>query len=373
MHRLSLSHAFGMTRDEMVAAAREREEREVSERLAREIGAREDERVRALVAAGREHLDAGRFDEARDALSSALLFVPDDAEVRALHERAEREGLLAAARGRLAEGDTVEALIAYQRALEKDPSDEAARREMETVAQQRAAARDASAAGHRRESLGLEALAAGRFAEAESIFTALVADEPGSADAQRFLDLASAAREKEVSLLVSQGNLLDERGLHSSAIAKWRAALALAPGDKDLKKKLSEAEREKSERETSGDAARAQETSVARRAPLSPAELQEIKALYEKGAAVSKAGRTAEAIEYWEIVWRRDPNYGDVKSHLTKGYVIQGMEHYTAGRLSQAIEVWKRALDVDPTDAKALQFVERAGAELAKTREFTKR
>jgi tetratricopeptide (TPR) repeat protein len=101
--------------------------------------------------------------------------------------------------------------------------------------------------------------------------------------------------------------------------------------------------------------------------------LQEIKALYEKGAAVSKAGRTAEAIEYWEIVWRRDPNYGDVKSHLTKGYVIQGMEHYTAGRLSQAIEVWKRALDVDPTDAKALQFVERAGAELAKTREFTKR
>lgn len=373
MHRLSLAHMFGMTRVEMAAAAREREEREVNERLAREIGAREEERVRALVAAGREHLDAQRFDEARDALSSALLFVPEDAEVQALHGRAEREALLATARGRLAEGDTVEALIAYQRALEKDSSDEAARREMETVAAQRAAARVASAEAHRRESQGLEALAAGRYADAESIFAALLADEPESLDARRFLDLARAGLEKEVSLLVSQGNLLDERGLHGSAIAKWRAALALAPGDRDLKKKLSEAEREKSEREVSGAAARAQETSVARRAPLSPAEKQEIAELYEKGAAVSKQGRTAEAIEYWEIVWRRDPDHGDVKSHLAKGYLIQGMEHYTAGRLSEAIEVWKRALDVDPSDPKALQFVERAGAELAKTREITRR
>lgn len=371
-HKISLSHAFGSTRDELAAAARERQEREINARLASEIGARERERVEALVSAGRAHLDAGRFDEARDALGGALLFRPDDAELAALHERAEREALVASARARVADGDTVEALIAYQTVLERDPANETVRREMDAIAARRAAQSDAGAAARRHESAGVEALAAGRFAEAESLFAALLAAEPGNADVARFRDLARAGLEREVSLLVSQGNLLHERGLTAPAIAKWRAALALAPGDKELKKRLSDAEKEKSAR-SEGAAPAQTARPAAERKTLSAAEAAEVAELYDKGAAVFKEGRTAEAIEYWEIVWRRDPGYGDVKGYLTKGYLIQGMEQYTGGRLAEAIETWRRALDVDPEDQKALHYVERAGAELARTREITKR
>ncbi|MFN0149291.1 MAG: PorV/PorQ family protein [bacterium] len=371
-HKISLSHAFGDTRDELAAAAREREEHEINERLAQEIGAREGERVTALVNTGRAHLDAGRFDEARDALGGALLFKPEDAELRALHERAEREGLLASARAHIAAGDTVEALIAYQTVLEHDPANDTVRGEMETITALRAVERAAGAAARRHESAGVEALAAGRFAEAESLFAALLAEDPGNTDVARFRELARDGLEREVSLLVSQGNLLHERGLTAPAIAKWRSALALSPNDKELKKRLSDAEKEKSTRSNLAVSAEAARPAAERKA-LSPAETAEAAELYEKGAAVFKTGRTAEAIEYWEIVWRRDPGYGDVKGYLTKGYLIQGMEQYTAGRLAEAIETWRRALDVDPDDQKAMHYVERAGAELARTREITKK
>jgi tetratricopeptide (TPR) repeat protein len=106
---------------------------------------------------------------------------------------------------------------------------------------------------------------------------------------------------------------------------------------------------------------------------LSAEEAAEAASLYDKGVAEFNQGRIAEAIEYWEIVWRRDPAHGGVKDYLTKGYLIVGMEHYTAGRLPEAIETWRRTLEVDPQDGKALAYVERATSELAKTREITRR
>ncbi len=374
-HRVSLRYAFGATVAEMAAAERERAEAEVAERLAREINQREAERVTTFVRSGREHLAAERFGPARDAFEGALLFLPGDAELSALLRRAEEGELLESARARVAAGDTVAALVAYRQTLEANPTNGPAREEMTRIEAARDASRAQDDAARGRESAGIEALAAGRYGEALALFRAFLAEEPNNEDARRFQQLAEAGLGREVDLLVSQGTLLAERGLLDRAVRKWREALALAPGDQELKKRINSAESQL--RRSAADADAAATASAAapprRRAPLSPGETAETEALYRKGVTVFQQGRTSEAVEYWEIVWKRNPEHGDVGEYLTKGYLILGMEQYTAGHLAEAIETWRQALEVKPDDQKALLYVERATSELVKTREMSRR
>lgn len=369
-HRVSLRYAFGMTVEEMATAETERAEAEVAARLEREMSQRESERVTALVESGREHLAAGRFDQARDAFEGALVFLPGDETIGALLRQSEEGGLLAAARARIAAGDTVAALVAYRQTLEVNPASEPARAEMTQIEAARDASRAQGDAARGRELAGIEALAAGRYAEALSVFRAVLAQEPANEDARRFTQLAEAGLGREVDLLVSQGTLLAERGLLDRAIPKWRAALVLAPNDQELKNRINSAETQLNKMLT---VASAPVEAPRRRPAPSPEEQAETDALYKKGVAVFQDGRTAEAIEYWEIVWKRSPEHGDVRDYLTKGYVIQGMEQYTSGRLADAIETWQHALEIKPDDQKALLYVERATSELAKTREMSRR
>jgi tetratricopeptide (TPR) repeat protein len=371
-HRVSLRYKFGQTISEMRAAAAARAEAEVNARIVREMSAREAERVTALLDSGRAALASGHFDEARSAFEGALLFVPGSVEAEALRRSAEEQGLVAAARARAAAGDTIEALVAYRRALEANPANEAARREAAQIEAARDVSRAAGTALREREAAGIEALASGRHAEALSLLRAALDAEPENADVRRLYQLAQSGLDREVDLLVSQGTLLEERGLADRAVAKWREALALSPDDRALKQRIATAET-RSDRSPAPPGGTAAAAAPARRAALSPEQQAETADLYERGVGAFQAGRTAEAIAYWEIVWRRDPAHGEVGAHLTKGYLIQGMEHYTSGRLAEAIETWRRALEVEPADGKALSYVERATSELAKTRNLTRR
>jgi tetratricopeptide (TPR) repeat protein len=376
-HRVSLRYAFGATVEEMAAAARARSEAEVADRLAREIDQRETERAANLVQSGREHLAAGRFEAARESFEGALLFAPGDAEIGALLRQADEGGLLASARARVAEGDTAAALVAYRQTLEANPANGAARDEMARIEAVREVSRARGDAARDAESAGIEALAAGRYAEALAQFAAILAQDPKNPDARRFHQLAEAGLGREVDLLISQGTLLAERGLLDRAVAKWNEALALAPGDQELKERINSAESQLRKRTADAQAAAAATTAAAapprRRPAPSPEEAAETEALYAKGVGVFRQGRTSEAVEYWEIVWKRDPEHGGVREYLTKGYMILGMEQYTSGRLADAIETWRRALEIKPDDQKALLYVERATSELAKTREMSRR
>jgi hypothetical protein len=98
-----------------------------------------------------------------------------------------------------------------------------------------------------------------------------------------------------------------------------------------------------------------------------------IKAHYEKGIAAARNHRTAEAVPYFEYVWRHDRNYKDIRRCLFQAYLIQGMDWYTRGQLGVAVECWRDALGVEPSDPRAAHYIERATAELAKTSLVTRR
>jgi tetratricopeptide (TPR) repeat protein len=107
-----------------------------------------------------------------------------------------------------------------------------------------------------------------------------------------------------------------------------------------------------------------------KRAPLSPERQREIADLYERGLAALGENRGEDAIRYWEIVAGADPDYLDVRSRLKEQYLMTGMDAFAAGNLDGAIDVWERALLLDPEDARTQGYLVRARQQLARTREI---
>ena len=101
-------------------------------------------------------------------------------------------------------------------------------------------------------------------------------------------------------------------------------------------------------------------------------EREEIADLYRRGNAAAQAGRSDDALRYWELVWSAQPGYQQVDEYLKREYLMRGMEVFAAGRLEEAANLWEKALRVDPDDKRAMGYLARAEEQLARTREILK-
>ena len=66
-----------------------------------------------------------------------------------------------------------------------------------------------------------------------------------------------------------------------------------------------------------------------------------------------------DAMRYWEFVWSMSPGYEHVADYLKREYLLRGMELFSAGKLDDAAEMWRKALKVDPNDARANAYLAR--------------
>ncbi len=89
---------------------------------------------------------------------------------------------------------------------------------------------------------------------------------------------------------------------------------------------------------------------------------------YKRGVEALEAGRSDEALRYWELVWSIRPGYQRVDQFLKREYLTRGMEHFAAGRLFEAVTMWERALQVDPKDPRTLAYLARAHEQLERAR-----
>jgi tetratricopeptide (TPR) repeat protein len=83
-----------------------------------------------------------------------------------------------------------------------------------------------------------------------------------------------------------------------------------------------------------------------------------------------KAQRSEEAVRYWELVWASRPDYRDVAQNLKREYLTRGMELFAAGRLDEAVAEWEQVLKIDPSDARARGYLNRAETQRARSREI---
>ncbi|UCH79007.1 MAG: hypothetical protein JSU81_03400 [Candidatus Coatesbacteria bacterium] len=82
-----------------------------------------------------------------------------------------------------------------------------------------------------------------------------------------------------------------------------------------------------------------------------------------RGRAALAGGSLGEAIYIFSAVMREYPSYGAARAGLVEAYLLQGLDYYSRGSISQALAAWRKALVYDPGNAKVKRYMEKAERE----------
>jgi tetratricopeptide (TPR) repeat protein len=377
IHRFGVSLRFGATVAASRAAARAAAEAEVQERLEAAFARRRRDRETELVAAIGTALDGGRWQRALTLVGTLEVLAPARDDLGPLTARAwsglaaeqqERDALAAAA-------------VSWRRALAADPDHGPARRGLQQVE----AASDARAARSReireRFHAALDAFAREDFPSARDGFAAVLDLSPEDPDAAAMLARTESALTRHAASEADAAVGLARAGRFDAARERLVAAERLDPAAPGLAAAASEVARLREKhalaalqgpgsqpeaapgaRSPGQDAVADPATDAAR----DPERRRELDDLYRRGLLAMEAGRRAEAVRYWELVWNAAPDHERVRQYLTREYLAQGMESYASGALRQAVSAWEQALRVTPDDDRARGYLQRARQQLAR-------
>jgi hypothetical protein len=86
-------------------------------------------------------------------------------------------------------------------------------------------------------------------------------------------------------------------------------------------------------------------------------------AAYERGKAAVAGGALGEAIYIFSAVVSECPSYGAARNALVDAYLLQGLDYYSRGQISDALRSWRQALAYDPGNDKARRYIDKADRE----------
>ena len=373
VHHVGVSWTFGATVAESREAAARSEEQAIQSRLAAAFQKRQADQLSTLLADAEARRSEKRWDEALDLIATVHTLEPADARAAGLEQRVLKEKALVLEQA----GNFVDATALYARAHALAPADSEA-----AIGERRCqeesdlhAARSADL--RRRFAAAMEDFTAERLQEARNGFKAVLAAEPRDADAQDMLRRTEASIERRVQALGEQADRYLKNNLWNEAAGVAAQIAALDPSAAwlgTLGPAITRARQESAESARRIDATRTavrpRVAVASERAPVSRQKLKELELLYKRGLDAMGRRRSDDAIRYWELVWSADPAYPGVGEALKREYLTRGMESYASGRLDEASGFWEKALDVDPKDARAIGYLQRAQKQLARTREI---
>jgi tetratricopeptide (TPR) repeat protein len=372
VHRMGLAFSFGPTVEQRRCAAIEARENELQARLAEAFEKRQNERISGLLAEADVLMQEGDFDEALGKLAVVATLQPGQAgalsrQSRCLTEigaRLESEGGYAAAAVSYAQAlsispDDAEALSGYQRC--RAESDRQAERTQEI---------------RRHFDTALDAFGQGRLLEAKRGFQAVLRTAPEDTEAatmlkrtQDAIDYRAAELLEEAERLIVWGQLGEARA-HIDDVRTLRPdARGLAAAEASLKRAKAAADQPPPPpgAET-GTTAQPGASDGSER--VSDEQWRELEHLYESGVEAMSQRRSEDAIRYFELVWSVSPGYQRVSDHLTREYLMRGMEFFADGKLDKAVEYWENARRVDPTDERVIGYLSRAREQVARTQQI---
>lgn len=366
VHRLGLEWSFGATTSESRLAALRRDEEALRVRLDAAFARREAQHIRELLTEAETARAAGSIDDALDLAAVILTLSPGNAQGTQLQVAC----LLDKARSLESRESFAEAAVAYGQALALDPgngdaADGGAR--CRTLSDERAARSQTI-----RSLFGeaLRALSAGELAEARDGFRKILDVNPEDAEAAVLLQRTEATIDKRVTSLVDEADRFIDAGLLDEAAATLDEAAGFGDGGTRLRRvqsALARARRLAAVPDAPSETGNAPAETVDAESSLKPAEIED---LYKRGMAAMEAGRTSDALHYWELVASADPDYQQVKDYLKQEYLARGMDAFAEGRLERAIDAWEKALRIDPEDGKVQGYLARAREQLSRTREI---
>ncbi len=365
--RFSLRWTFGLSVDDR----RTLRKRDREAAVQRELGSLLEERERQARDEARARADeAYRLQDwtsAHDLYRRVLLISPDDSAARSRLRETERRLLIRDALDARKKGQLARTMNLYKDILERWPQDPEALEGLETVRQTLRAAEDHQAQVEAlfRHSLGL-------FADGDLIGTRNSLDELLQLDPQHALGLELRARTESLRLKRGEDALRSARssfaaGRYDSALKDLSLAHHLLPERAEELRALHAewtAVREAAQRRRVAEATQLSQTkspepSPSRRQPLSAAETRELAQAFQRGLVSFQAGHFDRAISQWQRVWDRSPGFERVGEYLVKANLLQGIQLYSQGDYTAAMNRCRRVLEIDPQNPKAKRYLDR--------------
>jgi tetratricopeptide (TPR) repeat protein len=185
-------------------------------------------------------------------------------------------------------------------------------------------------------------------------------------------DRERAAEDSFIAENLSRAREANERGDHADAVAICGELLESYPERDDVRELLLESERLLAESMPEPEPEPEPEpTPKPRPKPKPEPEPEPERATippeavtaYERGKAAVAGGALAEGIYIFSAVVGEYPSYGAARDALVDAYLLQGLDHYSRGRISDALRSWRRALIYDPGNAKARRYIDKVERE----------
>jgi tetratricopeptide (TPR) repeat protein len=366
-NRLSLTVRFGSSLSEERAVAREAMEHEINVKITDRMARFEQNQIRAALSKGDSLFAAGRYGDAADQFDAALLWDPENTHAKEASTQCTFRDLAGQGSAALNANDFARALFYYKQALELVPEDTAI---IDAVARCNAAIAASKNSAEIVASMLKQAIdlyASQAYAKAVVAFDEVLKLEPKNSLAREYREKCRTNIENRAQRKILDARARAAKGDFEGSAALYEEALALKPGDSMTLRELR-AVRANAEAKAKADATRnmnpaPMDTAVP---PLSPSAAADIERKYGDGLRYFQEGRFEDAVRPLTDVWNLAPRYRDVSELLSKAYLFLGMRRYAEENYAEAIEIWRKALTIDPDNAKAQRYLNRTTEEFKK-------
>jgi tetratricopeptide (TPR) repeat protein len=210
---------------------------------------------------------------------------------------------------------------------------------------------------------GVGQLQNGEWAKARESFNAALALVPADFLATEYLGIVDQreadeqeriAEEKRIADKYAEAETSNRRGAYKTAIKLCDEILAAYPDHEQAKTLLALAKRRLAE-------------STAVPIPEEPVKPTTIPAeavtKYREGAALLARGSVGSAVTTLSGVVSQYPTYGAARAKLVEALLFQGLDSYSRGSISAALQSWNRVLALDPGNEKAKRYIKKAESE----------
>lgn len=297
--------------------------------------------------------DAGDYEKVQSRIQVV------EAEFERLVVQYKQRGRYYEGKGRLAES-----ILNYRLALKLQPDD------AETLAHVQELARNLATSKAERHERYHQAFAAGDLPAARRELASLRALDPFDAELETEDRQLQAALRAEVDRRMAEGRSGFASGNHEASTRAFRAVLALDPDNESARGYLSYIATLRREAEAAGARPAAFD------APGKFASDAEIRAegFYQNALAAEKAGDPYAAIRQDLRALRADPQHAGAKRHLQNlrqtlavevpALIEAGRTAFRSEDLQSALDLWRRALLVDPDNERVSAYIGRAEQQL---------
>lgn len=368
-HRISLSVRLGSSLSEQQARARLAREEEINQTISNRMDEMEGSQITRSMEQGKKMLRDGDYESALGRFEVALLWDPDNKEADSLATFSRYKRAITLAQGSMGESDYAGALIHLKTALRHIPEDGEAQQLINTCNRRIAASRNSAVAIDNLMRKAIDLYAERRFTEASSGFEEVLKIDSGNQLAKEYRKKCRINIRTLMQRLTVDARGLAGNGDYEGAIRLLEQALAY---DKDDVGIVVEIARYKKLLKRKSPLVVVQKP-VTKPKPKPPTQSTrpsvnrpELEKKYAEGMNAFKKGDFDGSIRALSAVWAQDPDFHNVSSLLAKAYLFVGMNYYSDQNYSEAIQVWERALTVDPNNNKARRYLSKVSEEVRK-------